>query len=226
MARRGGEPETGGWAVRTASAVVLAPPVLAAVYLGPPFFEIMLGVVALVLAWEWNRLCAGRFFWLAFGLAYIGAPCWALLYLRSDPALGLETVFWLLAVVWSADTGAFLFGRLIGGPKLAPRISPNKTWSGFIGGIGSAGLVGAAAALVLQKDGALILAGWSVTIGAISQAGDLAESWVKRHFRVKDTSTIIPGHGGLFDRVDGLLVAAVAVVLIEAIGRGPILTWT
>ena len=226
MAQQAVDPIHSDLAARTASAVVLAPGVLAAVYFGTPFFEIAVGLMALILAWEWNRLCGGRIMWLFCGLFYIIVPCGALIYLRSNPAAGMETLIWLLAVVWATDTAAYGAGRLIGGPKLSPVISPNKTWAGLLGGLGAAGIVGALTAVILDKDGVMVLAMSSVAIGLVSQAGDLAESWVKRHFRVKDTSTIIPGHGGLFDRVDGLLAAAVAVVVIGAFGKGGILTWT
>ncbi len=225
MAPPEGDSKSGSLTARTVTAVVAAPVVLGMVYLGSPVFDILIAAVALVLAFEWNRLCSGRPLWLALGGLYIAVPCWALLYLRGAGGAGPETLFWLLAVVWSADTGAFAFGRLIGGAKLAPVISPNKTWAGLLGGIGTAGMAGAATALILEIDGVLALAGWSVAVGAVSQAGDIGESWVKRHFGVKDTGAILPGHGGLFDRVDGLLAAAVAVVVIEAVGKGVILTW-
>jgi len=230
MARPAANLKSGALARRVISAACIAPVVLAAVYFGYPFFEAMIGISALILAWEWNRLCQGKdegkILWLFSGLIYIVAPCWSLLYLRSDPAMGLETVFWLLAVVWCTDTFAFVFGRLIGGPKLAPRISPNKTWSGFWGGIVSAGFVGLATAMALEKESYVALTGLSAAIGAVSQGGDLVESLVKRHFGVKDTSAIIPGHGGLFDRVDGLLVAAVAAAFIGLYVESGILTWT
>ena len=225
MAQRAGDPTNSGLTARTVSAGVLAPVVLAAVYFGAPFYEIVIGLMALILAWEWNRLCGGRIMWLFGGLVYITVPCGALIFLRSDPATGMETLFWLLAVVWATDTAAYGAGRLIGGPKLSPNISPNKTWSGLIGGVGAAGIVGALAAVILEREGVMVLALWSVAVGLISQAGDLAESWVKRHFEVKDTSGIIPGHGGLFDRVDGLLAAAVAVAVVSALGKGGFLTW-
>jgi len=226
MARREGDAAAGGPTARIVSAVVLAPVVLAAVYFGSPAFDALVAIAALVLAWEWNRLCAGRPGWLAAGFLYIALPSAALLYLRGDAEAGLETVLWLLAVVWAADTGAYAVGRLVGGPKLAPRISPAKTWSGLFGGIGSAGAVGWAAALILGLEGMLGLVLWSATVGAVSQGGDLLESWIKRRFGVKDTSGILPGHGGLFDRVDGLLAAAVAVAAVTAAGKGSILTWT
>ncbi len=219
------KPANANLAQRAISAVVLAAVTLVAVSWGGPVFDWLIAVGALILAWEWHRLCAGRIAWLAGGLVIIVVPSWALLYLRADSVAGIETVFWLLAVVWAADTGAYAFGRWIGGPKLSPVISPMKTWSGLIGGVGSAGVVGIITAMVLEKQGFLGLSGWSAAIGGVSQAGDLAESWVKRHFGVKDTSGIIPGHGGLFDRVDGLLAAAVAVAGIALVGKGSLLTW-
>ncbi len=226
MAPPEGDAKTDNMTARIVSAVVAAPVALAAVYFGSLFFEILVAFAALILAFEWNRLCRGRVAWLVAGLIYIAVPCWALLYLRADPAHGRDTLLWLFAVVWAADTGAYAFGRLIGGARLAPVISPNKTWSGLIGGIGMAGAAGGVTALILGTPGLFNLAGWSAAIGAVSQAGDLVESCVKRHFGVKDTGAILPGHGGLFDRVDGLLAAAVAVALIEASTKGSILTWT
>lgn len=225
MAPPEGNSATADLAQRSTSAAVLAAVTLAAVYWGPPVFDWLVAVGALILAWEWNRMCAGRLAWLAGGLLYIAVPCWALLYLRADPAAGAETLFWLLAVVWAADTGAYVSGRWIGGPKMSPVISPKKTWSGLIGGVMAAGVVGAVSAILFGKQGFLALSGWSAVIGGVSQAGDLAESWVKRHFGVKDTSGIIPGHGGLFDRVDGLLAAAMAVAAITLAGNGSFLTW-
>ncbi len=225
MAPAGDRPQPSNLAQRAASAVVMAGVTVAAVYWGSPWFDWLVALCALILSWEWKRLCDGRPAWLAAGLIYIVLPAWALIYLRSDPAAGTATVIWLMAVVWSADSGAYACGRLIGGPKLVPSISPKKTWSGLIGGVGSAGVAGAITAILLEKQGILAFSGWSAAIGGISQVGDLAESWVKRHFGVKDTSGIIPGHGGLFDRVDGLLAAAVAVAAIALAGNGGILTW-
>jgi phosphatidate cytidylyltransferase len=218
--------KTSGLSVRIVSAAVLAPVVLGTVYAGSYFFVILVAAAGLIMAYEWNRLCDGLIGWRLVGALYIGIPCWALLSLRADPVAGRDTLFWLLAVVWAADTGAYTFGRLIGGPKLAPVISPNKTWAGLAGGIGMAAIVGVGAALLLDQAAVLTLAGLSALIGAVSQGGDLVESWVKRHFGVKDTGSIIPGHGGLLDRVDGLLTAAVGVAILSAVGKGSILTWT
>jgi len=213
--------------LRVLSALVLAPVVLATVYAGTPYFEILIIVAALVMAWEWRRVCygtnKGRIYWLLAGQVYILLPCLALLHLRALPEIGMQSIFWLLAVVWASDTGGYVFGRAFGGPKLAPAISPNKTWSGLFGAVLLAGVAGLLTALALGKDTIVPLAAWSAAIGAVSQAGDLLESWVKRYFGVKDTGTIIPGHGGLLDRVDGLLAAAMAVALLEAAVKSSIL---
>ena len=215
----------GNLARRSVSASLMAVVSVAAAYFGSPYFDVLVAVGALILAWEWNRLCGGRPVWLAVGLVYIGLPCWALLYLRAEPAAGMHTILWLFAVVWAADTGAYVVGRAVGGPKMSPIISPKKTWSGLIGGIAAAALVGAVVSILLEKHGIVVFSAWSAFIGAVSQGGDVVESWVKRHFGVKDTSALIPGHGGLFDRVDGLLAAAAVVAGLDVIGKGGILSW-
>ncbi len=153
-----------------------------------------------------------RQLFLLFGTLYIGLACLSFLWLRSVPEEGLSLVFWLLAVVWATDIGAYFAGRGIGGPKLAPSISPNKTWAGLIGGALSAGLVGAVAAGLLNSDATLLVVGGMV-LAVVAQGGDLLESWCKRRFGVKDSSHIIPGHGGILDRVDGLLAALPVVFL-------------
>lgn len=155
--------------------------------------------------------------WLAAGMLYFGLPGVAMIWLR-DLEDGRMLVFWLFAVVWASDIGAYLAGSTLGGPKLAPAISPNKTWSGFAGGVLSVLLVGAVFASLGGGGVALALA-LSLGIGVAAQAGDLGESWIKRRFGVKDTGGLIPGHGGLLDRVDGLLLAALVTALIVA-GQG------
>jgi phosphatidate cytidylyltransferase len=144
------------------------------------------------------------------------------LWLRALPGEGLQTLFWVLALVWAVDTGAYFAGRAIGGPKLAPRISPNKTWAGLGGGVAAALLVGiAAAALTGAK--ALPLAFISAGLAFVEQAGDLMESAIKRRFNAKDAGRLIPGHGGLLDRVDGLIATLLAVAALTlAAGRSPL----
>jgi len=156
----------------------------------------------------------GRAGWSLAGLIYAALPAAALMWLRGDPSLGAVAVLYLFAVAWTTDTASYAFGRLIGGPKLAPRISPQKTWSGFIIGALTPALVGLAFATALKSTSALKLALVSVALGLACQMGDLIESWVKRRFGTKDMSQLIPGHGGLLDRIDGLLLAAVLAALI------------
>ncbi len=275
------EPAKGMLTARVLSALVLALPVLAAVYFGTPWWETLIAIAGLVLAWEWTRLCGGDMFdgailavatlaavvaatlsaiavalvllgfgcivllvarrglkdasdtrprsrspWLAAGALYIGLPCVALIWLRNDPSFGRNVVFWLLAIVWAADCGAYLFGKVIGGPRLAPTISPTKTWAGFIGGVACAGATGAATAVLLEEEGIVPLTALSAFLGAVGQGGDLTESWIKRRVGVKDSSNLIPGHGGLFDRVDALLAATLIFALIGVLGRGGVISWS
>jgi phosphatidate cytidylyltransferase len=152
--------------------------------------------------------------WSLLGIAYSVLPAWSMVWLRSDPKLGATALLYLLVVAWTTDTASYAGGRLIGGPKLAPRISPQKTWSGLLAGIFAPALVGYAFALFFQETSAWRLALVSVAIAAACQIGDLSESGVKRRFGAKDMSNLIPGHGGLLDRIDGLLIAAIAAALI------------
>ena len=149
----------------------------------------------------------------AFGALYAGLPAVALVWLYRGDAAGYLAVLFILLTVWATDTGAYFAGRLIGGHKLMPRVSPNKTWSGLAGGIAAGALVGVGFALA-RADlalGHMIVAGG--LLGAVSQAGDLLESALKRAYGVKDASTLIPGHGGFMDRIDGLSAAALAAAI-------------
>ncbi|WP_281431739.1 phosphatidate cytidylyltransferase [Rhodomicrobium vannielii] len=154
--------------------------------------------------------------WSAAGVYYAGFPAIALIAIRQDPDYGFHAIIYLFLVVWSADTGAFFVGRLLGGPKLAPSISPNKTWSGFIGGAATAGLAGVLFALWFEHTSVEIMAGLSVLLAIVSMGGDLGESFIKRAFGVKNSSGLIPGHGGVLDRLDGLVFAAMGAGLIAA----------
>lgn len=120
--------------LRIISALVLAPVVLAAIFYGGIFFHILIGAMGLILVSEWFNMVGRRPAWLSLGVVYVVLSVWALWQLRIDPQWGAMTVFWLVGVVWGADTGGYLFGMNLGGPKLAPAISPKKTWSGFLGG--------------------------------------------------------------------------------------------
>ncbi len=146
--------------------------------------------------------------WAFGGMIYIGLPSLCLIWLRDQPEHGRLIVFWLLLVVWATDTGAYAFGRLIGGPKLIPAISPNKTWAGLLGGMLCAALTGFGVALLGPGLPAPAFAPFAALVAVVSQAGDFFESGAKRRFGVKDSGALIPGHGGVLDRLDGVLFAA------------------
>ncbi len=159
--------------------------------------------------------------WLAAGVLYIGLAGIALIELRHDNEAGRANVLFLFAVVWASDSGAYLAGRLLGGPKLAPAISPGKTWAGSAGGLVASVLAGLAVAAAVAPGALGRVAAVAVILGVATQAGDLLESAIKRHFKVKDTSSLIPGHGGLLDRLDGVLAAAPAAALLAlSVGYG------
>ena len=161
---------------------------------------------------------------LPAGVVYVGLGVVSLVWLRDDGAAGRTNVLFVVLIVWASDIGAYLVGRLVGGPKLAPAISPGKTWSGAAGGLIGAILVGGLVASLTDAapSGRVFLVAGA--LGIVSQAGDLLESAIKRHFGVKDSGHVIPGHGGLLDRLDGVLAAAPAAALLALfLGRGGVL---
>ncbi len=163
--------------------------------------------------------------WTGLGVVYLGLPALALIWLRSVPDLGLGLLLGLLVVVWTTDTAAYVAGRSLGGPRLAPAVSPSKTWSGLFGGVLGAALVGALAAWLLGSGRLVQAAGLGAVLAAVSQLGDLIESAFKRLAGVKDSGSLIPGHGGVLDRVDGLLLAAPALALLGLIAGPEGLPW-
>ncbi|WP_052045833.1 phosphatidate cytidylyltransferase [Candidatus Paracaedibacter symbiosus] len=152
------------------------------------------------------------------GTLYISASVYLIIYFVHE---GLTLYFlWILTVVWASDSGAYFAGKNIGGPKLAPRVSPNKTWSGFIGGIVASMIVGSCLGCYLQD---LYITWWQMAavsfyLSLMSHLGDLLESIVKRYFNVKDSGGILPGHGGLLDRLDSTLLASFAAGLLLVLG--------
>ena len=247
-----------GWwrnlGVRAASAAILGPAVVAAVWFGGLPFLTIIYVATALLSLEWGtmstpatpirtslavamtvlvalvvsavmtprygvlalaalilRSVTRRIGDVPFGAAYLGLPAIGLIWLRSGEQ-GLGWTVLLLAVTWSADIAAFLVGSSLKGPKLRPAFSPNKTWSGFFGALAAATGAGFAADAILDLP---LTTGWALAVGFATgfatMAGDLWESWLKRRFGVKDSGDLIPGHGGLLDRVDGLLFAILAV---------------
>jgi len=179
---------------------------------GPTVLLALLAACAVVVAiLTFNR--SGP--WVTMGLVYAVFPAIALTMIRGDASRGLTAILFLFAVVWATDIFAYLAGRAFGGPKLAPRISPKKTWAGAIGGAGAAVLAGSLLAIAVGKFDSHIPP-VALALSVAAQLGDLAESWLKRRFGVKDSSHLIPGHGGVMDRVDGLVAAASLLYVLMA----------
>jgi phosphatidate cytidylyltransferase len=178
-------------------------------------------LVAVALLWVGASFWLGRF--AGYGVPYAGICGITLIWLRQLPS-GLEDTAFLVLVVWATDIGAYLAGRLLGGPKLAPRISPGKTWAGSIGGLLAAAVAGAVLAVCLQGSPLAAFAAGGL-LSLCAQAGDLLESAIKRKLGVKDSGRTIPGHGGLFDRLDGFLAAAPVAALLALCVQGGVPLW-
>jgi phosphatidate cytidylyltransferase len=208
--------------IRTGSAAVMLTVAGAALWMGGTVFQFFVALVAFLVVLEWRGLVVRfpddnftRGVWMMVGGVYVAFACAAILFIH-DAGLLVP----LLAAVIGTDVGAYFAGRMIGGPKIAPAISPSKTWAGLLGGMAGAALLANLAVWAMGLDVhqgkglvqsiALIAAGLAV----VAQAGDFFESWLKRRAGVKDSGNLIPGHGGLFDRVDGLLAASLAFYLL------------
>jgi phosphatidate cytidylyltransferase len=259
--------------LRTISALVLAPIVVAVAYLGGPAFLVLCVLAACGIFWEWTRLVAGRSepailiagvaglaaasvataagalgpaagllavgavgatvaaairgphafgraLWSAAGVVYAGAAFFGSALLRRDVELGFTAFLFVAATVWATDILAYGFGRALGGPPLWARVSPKKTWSGAAGGLLGGVAAGTLVAYASGFGGLASVGVVALVLSALAQAGDLFESAVKRRFGVKDASQLIPGHGGLMDRLDGFLVAAFAALVIGMLHYG------
>jgi phosphatidate cytidylyltransferase len=254
--------------LRSASAIVLMPVVLYAVWQGGIWFQMLLAVLAVLIAQEWATIVHGgsaRLFallslaglsgvfvtltqgldaacavilviwlltvlawlknagtgsiWSLLGVFYVGLPMIAFVLLRNDGPLGVWAVLWCFLIVWAADITAYFAGRMIGGPKLAPRLSPKKTWAGLGGAVVGAGAISVALALYLGLN-PLHLAVLAGFLALVEQAGDICESAMKRRYDVKDSGNFMPGHGGVLDRVDGLLAVVLFAAIIGFAHRG------
>lgn len=250
--------------LRLMSAAVLLPPMIFAIWVGSPWFDLVLIGAGGAMGWEWARMTLGPqarplgtwamaggsallvaavaldadfrtlggllvagivaaplvsgfsrgkmpwLYTLGFPAITVSCVCW--LWLRVMPE-GQATVLWLMGVVWATDSGAYFAGRAIGGPRLAPTISPNKTWAGLVGGMLSAAGVAVLIGSFVGGANMVPLALLGAGLAVVAQTGDLAESALKRHAGVKDSGRLIPGHGGILDRVDGLMPVAAVLVL-------------
>ena len=204
--------------VRVASAVVMLAVAGLALWLGGMWFDGFAALVGAACIFEFIRLANRAFLtsslravWVAFGLIYVGSAVAALISLPEGVVLGV------VGVVVATDTGAYFSGRSIGGPKIAPKISPSKTWAGLFGGMAAAGLFSAGTFVwntgeLVMRPMLFIAFAIGAALAVLAQTGDFFESWLKRKAGMKDSSRLIPGHGGVFDRVDGLLPVAIVSV--------------
>ncbi len=244
-------------AIRSASALVLAPLAIVDVWAGGYWFSLFIILLGIMMAREWVSIVHGddskQFlihaaavvlaatlspveavflliplilsitlalgsrkplsFWSFVGVPYIALPVFAFVILRADEFWGLKAIIWCLVIVWAADTLAYFSGRLIGGPKLVPKLSPKKTWAGMGGAIVGAAIASAVFSAVCELP-LMPLMALAAQLAVIEQGGDIFESALKRHFNIKDSGDLIPGHGGVLDRVDGLLaVVSIAGLL-------------
>ncbi|MEL6738335.1 MAG: phosphatidate cytidylyltransferase [Pseudomonadota bacterium] len=218
--------------VRLASALVMAGIAGAALWLGGyAWIGFVIAIAGLVL-WEWNRLARamkasplGEVVWLFFGALYVTGAALAMIQVRVNySALGVALTY--LAPVIAVDVGAYFAGRAIGGPKIAPALSPSKTWAGLAGGAAAASLVFIAVVASgwmpelgenASMTGLLLAVLAGVLVAVVAQAGDFFESWMKRRAGMKDSSALIPGHGGVFDRVDGFLAVFFLIFCVNVL---------
>ncbi|MBL4612326.1 MAG: phosphatidate cytidylyltransferase [Emcibacter sp.] len=178
------------------------------------YFDLYIYLVPLILTVVAGIILKMKLPFALLGIAYALLPALSLIWLRQNSDQGGWIVLWMMIIVWSMDTGAYFTGKKIGGLKMSPKISPNKTWAGLIGGAVTAVVFGLIAAHYFDLGFSITFLAPAAAVLAIwSQIGDLAESALKRRFDVKDSGAIIPGHGGIMDRVDGVVFAAPAVAL-------------
>ncbi len=217
--------------MRVLAALVMIPIAIAIAYAGGWLWIGLVTLVSVGLFIEWRMIVgADRLGWIALGVVYAAAALAASVVVRLDTVWGFAALMFILLVVWMTDIGGYFAGRSIGGPKLWPRVSPKKTWAGALGGI-VLSLAVAAGFSAFGIGRLLPLLALAAVLTVVSQLGDLFESAVKRNFGVKDSSHIIPGHGGLLDRLDGYVFAVVAAALIgflrggaDGVGRG-LMVW-
>ena len=185
-----------------------------------------LSAAAAVIAVAWAHQCrlarapAAGAIWPYLGIPYAAGATMALMVLGTDVAYGALAIVWLMAVIWAADSLAYFAGRTIGGPKLAPVLSPKKTWAGLGGAIAGGILASLAVASLAGLPSLVLLALLGGLLAVVGQAGDLFKSALKRFYGVKDAGRLIPGHGGVLDRVDGLVAAAMAAAVIGTLHSG------
>lgn len=262
-------PKWGDLGVRTLSAAVLIPAVLADVWAGGIWFHLFVALIGILMALEWvaivhrgspvqfalhaaGAMCGallpldvglaggliaiaviallsaavaayeegGGPAWRYLGVVYVSVPPVAFVILREDPVHGIAAILLIMLMVWAADTLAYFAGRIIGGPKLAPAISPKKTWAGLAGAMAGSAIAALAVAKAMGLQSVMVLVLIAAALAIVEQAGDLFKSAMKRRYGVKDSGRLIPGHGGVIDRVDGLVAVATVAAIIGAARAG------
>lgn len=203
---------------RIITAVVLLPIAIYAIFFSKSLFIILAITITILMTLEWNNITKTakeeeKKKWQLIGFFYILIPIYSVIEIRFT---NIDVVFWMFAVIWATDIFAFFSGKMLGGPKLAPSISPNKTWSGLIGGIIASVSIGLLSSLMF-KGGIFFFMFFSMVLSILEQISDLLESKIKRIFNVKDSGNIIPGHGGVLDRLDGMILVAPFVLLLTYI---------
>jgi phosphatidate cytidylyltransferase len=200
---------------RVISSIIMLPLAIYAIYFSKGMFVLAAVAIAVLMVYEWidmsQRMIDQRK-WRSIGIIYITIPIYAVINLRL---LDSDIVFWMFLLIWTTDIGAYFTGRILGGPKLAASISPGKTWSGFVGGLIGAAAVGFLSSLMFVGD-AIFFIILSITVSIFGQASDLLESKFKRIFGVKDSGDIIPGHGGVLDRLDAMMLVAPILLIVTS----------
>lgn len=202
-------------AIRTLTGAIMAMTALLAAYVGGDIFAILVAAAASAMFYEWLRMNRG-WGWYVAGFFYALLPALALLWIRERDAHGLALLIWVFIVTWSTDIGAYFAGRWFGKHKLAPLVSPNKTREGLYGGMAAATLFGGAWALAAGLGKPLL--SFPPLFAIAAQMGDLFESWMKRRAGIKDSGNWLPGHGGVLDRLDGLVPVAVLTAIAQLMG--------
>ena len=203
--------------VRIISGVIMIAVALGAAVEGGGLFAVFVAAIVTVMYYEWRQMTRSwGLNWAIAGFIYCLLPAIALLWVRGWDDYRLNLLLWVFIVTWATDIGAYFAGRAVGKRKLAPSISPNKTFAGLYGGVAAATLLGGAWVLYRDLNHALIVL--APIFAACAQGGDLFESWMKRKADVKDSGTWLPGHGGVLDRLDGLVPVAVLTALAQLVG--------
>ena len=203
---------------RIVTSLVLFPIAIYAIFFSQNLFNLLFVAIAILMSWEWSNITKtaddkDKKKWQLIGFFYILIPVFSVIQIRS---IDVNILFWMFAIIWTTDIFAFFSGKTFGGPKLAPSISPNKTWSGLAGGIISSVAIGVLCS-TLFKGSAIFFMFASMTLSILEQLSDLIESKLKRNFGVKDSGNIIPGHGGVLDRLDGIVLVAPVILLLITI---------